>query len=57
MCFYLEGGFRNYMLSELEKVSDIPKAIENQPLCPLYIKVRNRRFKVVLIVSIITFNF
>lgn len=39
LCYHIDNFIRKYVQSELEKASDVPKAVENQPLCPLYIKV------------------
>lgn len=39
ICYYVDNFFNKYVQSGLEKVSDVPKAIENEALCPLYKKV------------------
>ncbi|XP_037040543.1 uncharacterized protein LOC119077433 [Bradysia coprophila] len=38
LCDFFNNYFQNYVQAEMEKVSDVPKAVKDQPVCPLYVK-------------------
>ncbi|XP_037040544.1 uncharacterized protein LOC119077434 [Bradysia coprophila] len=38
LCDFLNQYFQKYVQPEMERVSDVPRAVKDQPVCPLYVK-------------------
>lgn len=56
LCAFCDGLYRRKFSPIFEKCTDLPKAVEGQQLCPLYVKVRFIRIQRTHLISFLLPN-